>query len=145
MDESEEGDKETPKIFLPYDTLHMLHFNMSYGLDWSLELISFNLLWFLYRLYNIHTAEAWRRFRSSCFAGKHQMYFSFDSLRNRQHRERAATKRFGLLPTCFAAPLLPPPGQICLGHLLQTLGMDMMCFFQRHSKLVLPIWYEWWW
>ena len=44
MDESEEGDKETPKIFLPYATLHMLHFNMSYGLDWSLELISFNLL-----------------------------------------------------------------------------------------------------
>ena len=44
MDESEEGDKETPKIFLPFATLYMLHFFMPYGLDWSLELISFNLL-----------------------------------------------------------------------------------------------------
>ena len=44
MDESEEGDKETPKIFLPYATPYMLHFYMPFGLDWNLELISFNLL-----------------------------------------------------------------------------------------------------
>ena len=44
MDESEEGDKETPKIFPPFATLYMLHFYMPFGLDWNLELISFNLL-----------------------------------------------------------------------------------------------------
>ena len=44
MAQSEEGDKETPKIFFPFATLYMLHLNMPYGLDWSLELISFNLL-----------------------------------------------------------------------------------------------------
>ena len=57
MDESEEGDKETPKIFLPFATLYMLHFYMPYDLDWNRELISFNLLWFLYCLYDTHTAE----------------------------------------------------------------------------------------